>query len=413
MFPKRKLLLLNEGYKNNQTLFDRGDGSKIYSKNKEYIDLSFAAGSLILGHNSKTYISAIKNLIKKKISTFAAPNIQAYEYANLLKKILPNYSKFIFCNSGAEAVIKSLRVCKAINKKSLIISVTGSWHGSVDKLLFSPGKEDSHTPLSDGLSEHDKKNIKFIPYNNIAGSQKILSKYKNKIGCIIIEPIQGCLPQTNVKEYLEFLKSFSLKNNCILIFDEMITGLRIDCKSAQSYFDVKPDITTFGKIFGGGLPIGIIAISKKIEQAMVNKKIKVFFGGTFSGNSQTTYIVKVNTNYLYKNKKKIFSLLNKKANFFQSNLNIFIEKNKINAKVYRFHSLIRLVFTNKIVNNRLQRDFLEFKNYSNIKKFRSFLLKKGIYYPRNGIIFFSTKTSDYDIKKILYYFKEGLIKNIN
>jgi len=146
---------------------------------------------------------------------------------------------------------------------------------------------------------------------------------------------------------------------------------------------------------------------------MINKKIKVFFGGTFSGNSQTAYIGKITTNYLYKNKKKIFSLLNKRSNYFQNNLNAFIKKNKINAKVYRFHSLIRLVFTNQVVNNRLQRDFLETKNLNNIKKFRSFLLKKGIYYPSNGIIFFSSKTSNHDVKKILYYFKEGLIKNIN
>ena len=413
MFLKKNLSLLNEGYKNNHNLFDKGEGSKIYSRKKKYLDLSFAAGSLILGHNSKIYKLALRNLIRKKISTFAAPNTQAYEYSNLLKKILPDFSKFIFSNSGTEAVIKSLRISKAINKKNIIISVTGSWHGSVDRLLFSPGKNTKILPLSDGLSDYDKKNIKFIPYNDIEKSSKILSKYKSKISCIIIEPVQGCLPQTEIKKYLNFLRKFTKRNNCLLIFDEMVTGLRVNCSSVQSYFNIKPDITTFGKIFGGGLPIGIIAVSKKIEKTILKKKLKIFFGGTFSGNSLTTYIGKLTLEFILKNKSKIFTSLNQKASLLQNSMNQFIKEKHINARVYRFHSLIRLVFTKGKVKNRIQRDFLELKNFKNIKKFRSFLFKKGIYYPTSGIIFISTQTSNADIKKIIKTFKAGLIKYIH
>ena len=122
-------LVLNEGYTNKKILFEKGLGSKIFFGRKKFTDLSFGAGSLLLGHNSYIYKYAIKSLLKKNISMLASPNIQADNFSKLLKKIFPRYSKFIYCNSGTEAIIKSLRICKAITKKDLIIAVTGSWHG--------------------------------------------------------------------------------------------------------------------------------------------------------------------------------------------------------------------------------------------------------------------------------------------
>ena len=107
-------LILNEGYLKNKVFFERGKGSKLYSKRKSYIDTSFGNGTLLLGHSSKIYKYGLSTLIKKNISFSAAPNIQAFEYSKLLKKIYPHYSKFIFCNSGTEAIFKSLRICKAL-----------------------------------------------------------------------------------------------------------------------------------------------------------------------------------------------------------------------------------------------------------------------------------------------------------
>ena len=105
--------------------------------------------------------------------------------------------------------------------------MTGSWHGSVDKLLFKEINK-KNLPLSDGLSEHDSQNLRFIEYNNIAKSEKILKKYKNKINCIIVEPIQGCLPDKNSIKYIQFLFNYAKKNKILIIFDEMINGLRIN-----------------------------------------------------------------------------------------------------------------------------------------------------------------------------------------
>ena len=398
--------ILNEGYLNNSSLVEGGKGSKIIIKRNKYIDLGFAAGTLILGHNSKIYQNSIKSLIKNDISLLASPNSQAKEFSNTLKKIHPQFNKFIFCNSGTEAVIKSLRICKALTNKKIIIDVTGSWHGSADQLLFNADKKLKPKKLSDGLDDFHKKNIKYIPYQNIQISKKILDKYKKKINCIIIEPIQGCLP-INAKKYLSFLVSYAKKNKIFLIFDEMITGLRINGNSAQAFLSLKTDLALFGKSFGGGLPIGIIAISSKVEKLMKRKKI--FFGGTFSANSISSHIGNATTKYIFANRKKILKDIERKSIYFQNNISEFIMKKKIDAQIFRFQSIIRLVFTNKKIENRSQRDFLEQKNKNKIEKFRSHLFKNKIFYPSSGIIFFSYATTYKEINKIINVFKKGLV----
>ena len=397
----KKNNILNEGYKN-QKFIDKGIGPFIYFGKKKYYDLSYCSGTLILGHNSKVFKKSLSEISKENISLYSEPNIYAKKFVENIKKINVNYAKFIFCNSGTESVLKALRIVKAITNKSVIVSVTGSWHGSVDKLLFRKNNA-SILPMSDGLDENDRKNIKIIDYNDIKKSRDILEKNKNKISCIIIEPIQGCLPDPEIKKYLKFLSNFSKKNKCILIFDEIITGLRTKKGSVQNYYNLKPDISLFGKSYGGGLPIGIIAINKKIDQIIRKKKLNIFFGGTFSANAITSYVGSETTSYLVKNK----SIINKLENFseyFQKKVNSFLIENNIDARVYRFQTMLRIVFSKKTIKNRLARDFFESKSQKNINQFKNFLFEKKILYPKNGIIFFSNANKknhiDYFIKNI-------------
>ena len=402
-------IILNEGYKDYKILFERGENDKIFFKNKAYIDLSNCTGSLILGHNSNVFKKSLKLYLKKKISIFAHPNTHAINFSKNIKKNFPNFSRIIFCNSGAEAVLKSLRISKSLNKKKLTVNVTGSWHGSVDQLLFYPNKYLKPQKLSDGLSLDDKKKLIYIPYNDIEKSSKILNKFKNDINCIIIEPIQACLPLGNTKNYLKFLENFCNKNNITLIFDELITGIRIRPGSILKKYNINADITAIGKILGGGLPIGVIGISEKINKIIKKKNIKVFFGGTFSGNSLTSFVGNETLKFLFKN-KRLFSNLNKKCFYFQKSLNQFIIKERIKAKVYRFDSILRIVFSKNEIKNRIQRDFFEKKNIPNIAKFRQYLLENNIYYPSNGVIFLSNSTSYKSINYVLKYIKFGLKK---
>jgi|TARA_B110000459_G_scaffold186271_1_gene217642 glutamate-1-semialdehyde 2,1-aminomutase len=400
-------LILNEGYQKTNVFFEEGYKDKIIHQGKAYIDLSNCAGSLILGHNSKVYKEIIKKYLKINGSSFAHPNNYAVDYSKTIKKIFPNFEKIIFCNSGTEAVTKALRISRTLNVKECIVSVVGSWHGSVDSLLFKPDSKLRPKFLSDGISNNDKKKIIFIPYNDIEISRRILNKNKNKINSIIIEPIQACLPLNNSKSYLKFLRDFCNKNNSTLIFDEIITGIRSDKNSVQQNYNIKPDITTVGKIAGGGMPIGIIGISKKVNKKIQGKKI--FYGGTFSGNSLSCFVGNETLKYLIKN-KTIIKNVNKKSKYFQDKLNQFIYIKKMNLKIYRYSSIIRIIYTNNKINNRVQRDFFESKITPKIDNFKKFLFQKNIYYSSSGIIFFSDATSYTNIDYVIKNIKIGFVK---
>ena len=127
--------ILNEGY-NSQNLISHSSGAHIYIRNKKYLDLSNCAGSQILGHNNLIIKKCLKDLSKKKISNYANPNIHAIEFSKTLKKVIPNFSKFVFCNSGSESIMKALRICRALTKKEIIINASGSWHGSLNETLY-------------------------------------------------------------------------------------------------------------------------------------------------------------------------------------------------------------------------------------------------------------------------------------
>lgn len=405
--------ILNEGYYKNLEFFLKGNNVDIFSNKIKYIDLSMCAGSILLGHNHNIFRKSIKDFLKKKISNFAAPNIYAQKFSYNIKKVLPNTSGIIFCNSGTEAVIKSLRIARALNNKKKIALVSGGWHGSVDQLLFKSGKNFKVERLSNGLTAEFKKNIIIIPYNDINKTKKILNRHKKNISCIIIEPIQGSLPYLEIKGYLKFLEKYSKINKITLIFDEMITGLRTDCSSVQNFFSIKPDISIFGKCFGGGLPIGFISLSKKIRVKMDKMKLKVFFGGTFSGNSINMYVGNEILKYIISNKKKIFKKINNNAEYFTNSLNNFFSEKKIDLKVYRFKSMMRLVYTNQSLKDRYSRDFIEKNKSKSILNFKKFIRDKGIYLPSSGIIFFSYSHSIGNIKYLINIFKTGSLKFFN
>lgn len=402
----QEINILNEGY-NYGKLASISKGSIIKINNKSYIDLSYSAGSIILGHSNKIFKKILNEISKKNISNYAFPNIYAKKFSTSLKKIFPNHKKFIFCNSGSEAVIKGIRICRAISKKKIIINTSGSWHGSVNETLYTSNKNHKPIKLSDGLPKHTKNELRFIPYGDKKKSKKILDTYKNKISCILIEPIQGALPSSDNLDYIKFLYTYAKKNNIIIFFDEIITGLRDSKNSFQSRFKFKPNLSVFGKSFAGGLPIGIIAVDKKIDSKIKSKKLNIFFGGTFSGNSIIMYVANSITNYLLKN-KNIRLDLEKKTDKFKLELNTFINKNNIDARVYSYSSMARIVFSKKNIYNRTQRDFFEKNNKKIIDKFSKYMWKKGIYFPRNGIIFFSFANTQKEINYVKKIIEQGL-----
>lgn len=382
-------------------------GKYLYFKNKKCLDLSFASGSLILGHTSKVFKNSLKK-IEKIGSNYSLINTYVEKFSVLLKKIFPDFSKFIMCATGSEANMKALRIARAITKKNKIVMISGSWHGSVDELLYSSNdtKSKFQKKLSNGLINN--KNTILIPYNNIEESKKILNKQKKDIAILIIEPIQQSLPLIKSEKYIKQIFKYCKKNNILICFDEMITGLRLPEFSVFKKLKIVPDILTFGKIFGGGVPIGIIGLTKKIEKAL-NKNM-VFFGGTYSFNPLSSFLGLNTVSFILKNRIKIYKKLEDLSKYLTSSLNEFTEKNNIDVKLIRYASVIRIIFTKKSLQNKIQKDQEEFKKIKKINKFKKFAFQKKIHLSKNGAIFLSYENSKKDMDYILKIFKYGFKK---
>ncbi len=392
---------------NNKIKATGSKGKYLFFKNKKCLDLSFASGSLILGHTSKVFKKSIKS-INQTGSNYSLLNTFVEKFSLTLKKIYPEFSKFIMCATGSEANMKALRIARAITGKKKIAMISGSWHGSVDELLYSSHDDMSkfQKKLSNGLVNY--RNTILIPYNNIERSLKILKKQKKQIAVLIMEPIQQSLPLEQSEKYIKEIYRYCKKANILICFDEMITGMRLPQFAVFKKLKITPDILTFGKIFGGGVPIGIIGLKKKIEIKLNKSKNAVFFGGTYSFNPLSSYIGLNTLGYIIKNKKKIYQKLEKLSDYFTKEFNNFTYRHNIDVKLIRYSSIIRILFTKKKTMNKIQKDENEFKKTKKINQFKEYVFKKNIFLSKNGAIFLSYENSKKDIDYILKIFKSGL-----
>lgn len=387
----------------------KANGKNIYIKGKKLLDLSYAAGSLLLGHTSKVYKKSLNDL-EKIGSNYSYSNVFTENYSLILKKIFSEYSKFIMCTSGTEANMKALRISRAISKKKKIVMVSGSWHGSVDELLYiSKDKRcNKKKKLSNGLS--NSKNTILIPYNNFLESKKILQKNKKQIALVIIEPIQQSIPLYESENYVKKLHNFCKKNKIMICFDEMVTGMRLPEFSVYKKLKVVPDIITFGKIFGGGAPIGVLGITSKVERKLIKRDNQVFFGGTYSLNPLSSFLGSNTIKYILKNQKKIYSKIENLSHNLTDQLNEFISIKNLDIKIVRYSSIIRIIYSKKNLRNRFDRDIEEKKKINQIIKFKNYIYKKKIFMSKYGAIFLSFENSITDINYIAKIFKSGFEK---
>jgi len=280
----------------------RAKGSKLYDVDGNcYIDYCMAYGPLILGHSPDVVKNAIKNQLEDGW-LYGTPIELEIKYAKLIKKLYPTIEMLRFVNTGSEATMSALRVARGYTGKSKIVKVEGSFHGAHDAVLVKAGSgATTHgIPNSAGVPVEFVKNTLQVPFNDLETLTEVLEK-NDDIAALIMEPIMGnaslILPDN---DYLKEVRKITEENNVLLIFDEVITGFRVSLGGAQEYYGVEPDLTTLGKIAGGGLPIGIFGGKREIMERIAPSG-DVYQAGTFSGNPLSLIAGYTTVEYLVKN----------------------------------------------------------------------------------------------------------------
>ena len=402
---------LNKVVRKQDIVISEGKNQYIFSKKRKILDFSLSSGAMMLGHGNNVFVKSLKSQLVKG-SNYSSENYNQIKYKDLLKKTFNEFNSFYFSNSGSEANIRALRIARAITQKTKFAMVSGSWHGSVDSFMFEFNNEiflkQQIKSLSSGI-DHLKKNVVMLPYNDIKNSKKILDKNYKNLALLIIEPIQCAVPSEYSVNYIKFLEDYCHKKKIILCFDEIITGLRVKNLAVFKKYKLKPDIATFAKCFGGGLPIGITCFSKEIDKKISRLNKKIFFGGTFSGNPVSTKVGLETFIQIKKNSKKINDHINKLSEKLEKEINEFCVYNKIKFKLQRFESIIRPVFSNKTFTDKFSRN-KEDKNFSNSLKLKKFLSQNNIFISSNCCFFISYCHNEKNIENLILVLKKYLKK---
>lgn len=318
------------------------------------LDTQMGSGTHILGHGFTNGI-ILKNL--NAGSLFIAPNRIADLCGDALHHTT-GFNKFIFANSGSEATMKALRIARAFTERDKIGVFIGHWHGSQDYNLVD---------CSLGIPRAVKDIVEILPLDDRAFD--VIKK--KELACVIIEPVQSSCP-VNRQEFLNKLREITLATGTLLIFDEVITGFRLALGGGAEYFKIRPDIACYGKIVGGGFPVGVIAGDGALDIV----KMGVRMGGTFSGNPVTANAcLEMLTNLINKEPHKEI----------EENLSILDDLKSDKLQVKRVGTMARLIFTPREVNSVRERDEFE-APYVCQKKMMAKLLRAGIYIGSNKLI---------------------------
>ena len=266
--------------------FKKGLGSRLWDENgKEYIEYINSWGPMILGHSHPEIIKTVQNVAQDSLS-FGAPTSKELDIAEMLVKLVPSMEQVRLVSSGTEATMSAIRVARGFTSRDRIVKFEGCYHGHSDALLVKAGSGalTFGQPSSAGVPKDVAKHTHTLAFNDIKGLEKCFSEIGDHIACVIIEPIVGnmnlILPDI---KFLKTLRQLCTKYETVLIFDEVMTGFRVSLGGAQELYGVTPDMTTLGKIIGGGLPVGAFGGKKEIMQ-MLAPLGSVYQAGTLSGN---------------------------------------------------------------------------------------------------------------------------------
>lgn len=292
----------------------RGEGSRIWDADgNEYVDYIGSWGPLILGHAAPSVIETVIAAARKGTSFGASTPAEA-DLAELVISAFPHMQKVRFVSSGTEATMSAIRLARAYTKRKYIVKFEGCYHGHADALLVKAGSGVATLgiPGSAGVPEEFTQFTLALPYNDVAALEQAFNKFKDQIACVIVEPVvgnMGCVPP--VRGYLQALRAITRRDNALLIFDEVMTGFRLAFGGAQELYAIEPDLTTMGKIIGGGLPVGGYGGASEIMD-LISPLGPVYQAGTLSGNPLAMAAGYATLRYL-RDHKDIYSKLDQLA----------------------------------------------------------------------------------------------------
>ncbi len=356
---------------------EKAKGAYLYDADgNRFIDYINSWGPMILGHAYEPVVNAVIEKAKKGTS-FGMPTEIETQIAQLAVSMVPNVDKIRFVNSGTEACMSAVRLARGYTGKDKIIKFAGCYHGHSDSFLIQAGSGavTFGSPNSPGVTQGTAKDTLLAQFNNLESVAELFEANKNEIACIIIEPVpgnMGCIPPKT--GFLEGLRTLCDQYNALLVFDEVMTGFRLAKGGVQELLNIKADIVCFGKVIGGGLPVGAFAARNEIMKQLAPEG-PVYQAGTLSGNPLAMAAGLAMLSQL-NNNPSIFKSLDEKTIYLHNGLSEVLKRNNITHTINRLGSMISVHFCEEKVV-----DFETAANGNNetFKQFFHGMLQEGIY----------------------------------
>ncbi|GAX38794.1 aminotransferase class III-fold pyridoxal phosphate-dependent enzyme [Nodularia sp. NIES-3585] len=379
---------------------ERGQGSKFWDiDGNEYVDITMGFGVLLFGHAPSFITKAVQEQMEMGLQIGPQSNL-AGEVAQLICE-LTSMERVTFCNSGTEAVMTALRLARTATGRSKIALFAGSYHGHFDGVLATAlNGQMTGVPMALGVSQHIVQDVLVLDYGN-PESLKILQACGHELAAVLVEPVQSRQPHLQPKEFLLQLRQLTEAAGCALIFDEVLTGFRIDPNGAQAWFGIQADIATYGKILGGGMPIGVVAgkatYMNGIDGGLWNygdasypQTEKTFFAGTFNKNHLGMAAALSVLKYIKTQGATLQQQLNQRTSELAATLNAYFDQENVPIQIIYFGSLFRFTFSGNL-------DLLFYH-----------LLVKGVYIWEGRNCFLSTAHTDEDIDYLIQAVKDSV-----